>query len=334
MTLLTPSQGFDTEPAWSPNGKRVAFVRGGAVKVVRFPDGKDVPLAKVVPVGGTYAVNKIEFSRDGSRLLGAFRVGSVNRLAWLDLESGELTPLTPVSGYFRFALSPDGKWIVHTAMPDQQGQQSGNDGSHTDLWKLSAEGKQPEKLCRLPGRVHDLCWADAGRSLIVAAELGQAHDDLWKLPLDNPLRGMAKLTSGQADEDRPSVSRDGKWLVWTDNRGGATALTVREMASGEEAAVRFDKMDYRRPTGTLRLKVSDKTSGKPTIARISPEKTGTLPCPGGKPASLTARHRPLLLRRNRRVSLPAGVYRLKVIAARNTGSRRTPSRSRRERPST
>jgi hypothetical protein len=273
MTLLTPSQGLDTEPAWSPDGKRVAFVRGGAVKIVHFPEGKDIPLPKPVAVGGTYAVNKLAFSADGKRLLGAFLVGTMHRLAWLDLASGELAPLIPISSYFRFALSHDGKWIVHTDMPDQPGEQSGNDGSHTDLWKLPADGKgKAEKLCRFPARIHDLCWADR-RSLVVAAELGQAHDDLWKVPLDDSLRGMVKLTSGQADEDRPSVSRDGRWLVYSDNRAGPTALVVREMATGEEAAVRFDRMDHRRPTGSLRLVVKD-AGGKQVTARLSLREEG------------------------------------------------------------
>src|SRR5207247_4902753 len=176
---------------------------------------------------------------------------------WLDLDSGDLAPLVPVSSYFRFALSPDGKWIVHTTMPDQPGEQSGSDGSYTDLWKLPASGKgKAEKVCRFPARIHSLCWAN-GRSLIVAAELGQAHDDLWQVPLADPLRGMVKLTFGQADEDRPSVSRDGRWLVYTDNRSGPTALVVRELTSGEESPVPFDTMDYRRPTGTLRLTIKD-----------------------------------------------------------------------------
>src|SRR5262245_38385075 len=161
MKLLTPSEGLDVEPSWSPDGTRMAFLRGGTVKLVEFPDGSDVSLPTAIQTGGTYAVNKIEFSRDGKRLLGAFRTDEGFRLAWFDLKSGNMTPLLPVASYFRFALSPNGKWIVHTSMPDRAGEQFGNDGSHTDLWKLSSNGKEkPEKICRFPARIHDLCWAD------------------------------------------------------------------------------------------------------------------------------------------------------------------------------
>src|SRR5262245_35653573 len=188
MTLLTASQGEDTEPAWSPDGSRIAFLRAGLVKVAQFPGGEDVPLQHSAAAQGTYAVNKLEFSADGKRLLGAFRVpGRENSLAWFDLASGELTALVPVSYCFRFALAPDGQWIVHTTHPDQPGEQSGNNGSHTDLWKLPVSGGQGLKLCRFPARVNDLCCADGGKAVVVAAELGQAHNDLWKLPLDDPL---------------------------------------------------------------------------------------------------------------------------------------------------
>jgi hypothetical protein len=311
MTLLTPSEGLDTEPAWSPDGKRVAFLRGGSVKVVQFPDAKDVPLPKPVSVGGTYAVSKLEFSADGKRLLGAFRVGNANQLAWFDLASGELTALMPVSSYFRFALSPDGKWIIHTSSPDQPGEQSGNDGSHTDLWKQPADGKEKaEKLCRFPARIHDLCWADS-RSLIVATELGQAHDDLWRVPLADPLRGMVQLTFGQADEDRPCVSRNGKWLVYTDNRAGPTALVVRELASGEESTVRFDTMDYRRPTGKLRLTIKDSASGKPTRARISlREEGGRFHAPAGSLYRSLRGRGHFYCDKTAELTIPAGTYQL------------------------
>src|SRR5262245_28367317 len=318
MTLLATAEGDDTEPAWSPDGKRLAFVRAGAVMLTDAADGKDVPLPKTLLAAGTYAASKLEFSADGRQLLGSFRSeGKDHGLAWFDLATGAVRPVTPVHFYTRFALSGDGKWIAYTAPPDRPGEQTGNDGSYTDVWKVpaspdAAAAGAAEKICRFPGRIHDLCWADGARSLVVAAELGRAHDDLWKLPLDDPLRGMVKLTAGQADEDRPSASRDGKWLAYTDNRDGPTAIVVRDTTTGQEAAVRFDAMDYRRPTGTLRLRVVDAATRKPVIARISlREDRGRFHAPPGSLHRSLRGQGHFYCDQSAEWTLPAGTYRLK-----------------------
>ncbi|HMC67086.1 MAG TPA: CehA/McbA family metallohydrolase, partial [Gemmataceae bacterium] len=164
---------------------------------------------------------------------------------------------------------PDGKSLVYSTTLDKGDQQSGNNGPQADLWKIPADGGPAQKIVRFPSRVHDLCWTADGKRLLVVSELGGAYYDVWHVPLADPLRGMRKLTAGQADEDRPSVSSDGKRLVYSDNRHGATALVVRELATGLEHTVAVERLDYRCPTGRLRLQVKDRDGQKPVAARVA-----------------------------------------------------------------
>src|SRR5207244_7583472 len=135
-------------------------------------------------------------------------------------------------------------------------------------WRVSADGGKPEKLYTFPARIHDLCWSADGRGLIVSTDLGGAHNDLWRVSLDHPERGRA-LTSGQADEDRPSVSRDGRRLLYTDNREGSTALVLRDLRTGGEQTLVLRNVNFNRPAGALKLQTVDKTSGAPIVARVS-----------------------------------------------------------------
>jgi TolB protein len=273
MTRLTDGDGFDIEPAWSPNGKRIAYLNtrnfsSGTLRVINAEDGTAVASPEGVQAGG-----KLAFHPDGRRVLGSFespkRKGG-EALAWLDLETGKAVPATdPPQPGRRSALSADGRWIAFATHLDVPGQQGGNDGPQADLWKVSADGGKPEKIVRFPARIHDVCWSAGGRSLIVTTDLGGAHYDLWQVPLADPLRGGRQLTFGQADEDRPSTSRDGRWLVYTDNREGATALVRRDLHSGGEETLAVTGLDYRRPTGALKLRTVDKASGAATVARVS-----------------------------------------------------------------
>jgi hypothetical protein len=85
---------------------------------------------------------------------------------------------------------------------------------------------------------------------------------------------MRRWTSGQADEDRPSVSRDGKRLAYSDNRSGATALMVRDLATGKEHTAAVERFDYRCPTGKLRLRLKDRQTKKAVVARVALQQEG------------------------------------------------------------
>ncbi|MCI0460378.1 MAG: CehA/McbA family metallohydrolase [Gemmataceae bacterium] len=319
MTRLTDGEGFDHEPAWSPDGKRLAFVRGpnqqgGELRLMQA-DGKPVALPRAVQVQGAYNFQKLEFHPDGRRILGVLRVGGENHgLAWYDLQSGEIQSVTTaLTSWSRYTLSPDGKWVIYSTTMDQRGQQSGNDGPQAELWKVSAAGGKAEKLVRFPSRVHDLCWHPDGSSLIVVSELGGAHYDLWHVPLASPLAGMKKWTAGQADEDRPSVSRDGKRLAYSDNRSGPTALMVRDLTTGKDHPVPVERLDYRAPVGRLRLQVKDGQSKKPIVARVAlQQEKGKFVAPPGTLYRMLRGVGHFYCDRSAELALPAGKYRLRA----------------------
>src|SRR5262245_49814176 len=74
MTRLTDGPGLDIEPAWSHDGKRIAFVRspnmnGGDLHLIDAADGKPVALPKPVQVRGTSHFYKGHLTRSGKRLV-------------------------------------------------------------------------------------------------------------------------------------------------------------------------------------------------------------------------------------------------------------------------
>jgi Tol biopolymer transport system component len=326
MTRLTDGEGFDHEPAWSPDGKHIAFVRGpnqlgGELRIIRAADGQDVPLPKPVTVRGTYNFQKLEYSPNGSRLLGVYIAGGKDHgLAWYDLKTGDVQSLgVPLSVWSRYGLSPDGKWIVYTSTLDRAGEQTGNNGPEADVWKVPADGGKAEKVVRFPSRVYDLCFRADGKSLIAVSELGGAYNDLWQFPVGagggaDPLARLKQLTSGQADEDRPSVSRDGKWLVYSDNRAGATALLVRQLASGKEQTSHVRRLDYRSPTGTVRLRTKDRAGNKSVVARVVVHQDrGKFFAPPGALYRMLRGTGHFYCDRSAELLLPAGKYRLRAF---------------------
>lgn len=316
MRRLAGGGGFAVEPCWSPDGRRLAFLRGrtwstGQVEIIDARTGKGAPLPGDVKVRG---VGPLAFTPDGGRLVGNLRLAEqVEALRELDLATGKLRLLVRArSPRQPWALSPDGRWLAQVTTLDVPDQQSGNDGPQVDVWKVTAAGGEPERVCRFPARVHGLCWSADGKALFASAEAGGPHNDLWRIDLGDPDH-PAKLTFGQADEDRPSVSADGRWLAYADNHGGAPALVVRDLAAGTDRTLTVERLDFGAPTGRLRLEVKDGATGRPLVARVSLEhRDGSSPAPPGALWRVYRDFAHFYVRETAELELPAGTYRLRA----------------------
>jgi TolB protein len=324
MTRLTEGVGFDVEPAWSSDGKYIAYVNspnmgGGTLKVIDAITGKAVPLPPAPTVRGTFANYKLEFHPDGSKILGGFAEnGKDIGLAWFDLKTGiTRTVVTPPNrSRYRHALSRDGRMLAYTVSMDVDGQQGGNDGPQADIWFVDTQkpNSKPQKLTRFAARIHDLCFEADNQSLCVVSDVGGAHYDLWQVPLSEPERGAHRMTFGQADENRPSVSADGRWLVYSDNRRSATQIVVRDLATNIDRSVPLNQIDYKKATGQLTLKTFDHKSDWLATARVSIQRVdGKYFAPVGALHRVLNNYGHFYCDGKAELQLPVGKYRLRAF---------------------
>jgi hypothetical protein len=326
LTRLTRSEGWDVEPAWSPDGNRIAFINAagfsvGPVRLIAAEDGALMKLPKDVLARG-----RLQFHPDGKRLLGMFALtGQPDRLQWYDLTTGELTSIGIKSldahrlGSMKWALSPDGASLLLATFQDRPGEQGGNNGPSADLWRVPSTGGEPQKVARWPSRIYGMCWDAEGRGAFLVTDRGVAYNDVWHLPVDRNIRlagqleGARKITFGQADEDWPSVSADGRWLVHTENQERATALVRADLKSGRRQTLSLDRVEFREPTGKLRLVLTDAHTGEPLVARISVRLSGgKFHFPPGALYRLTSGVGHFYARHNAELTVPAGQFTLQA----------------------
>jgi TolB protein len=315
LRRLTSGEGFDIYPAWSPDGTRIAYLNSrdfgpGRLRVIRANDGAAEKIPESPPVRG-----QPFFDREGLRILAAFMSddGKSHRLAWFDLATGTIgEPVYPLEMRRKFALSHDRRTIVATATRDVPEEQSGNFGPRTVLWRIPAEGGEPERLGEWPARIHELSFTPDDQALIVATDLGGAHHDLWQVPLTDVERGGRRLTFGAVDESEPTVSAFGRKLVYTDNSLGSTGLVMLDLADGRTSRIETRNPDYRKPVGQLALNLIDDATGAPLTARCSlQDETGKYHAPPGALYRVRGEMH-WYVEGSTEFTLPAGRYRLRV----------------------
>ncbi|MBB3855067.1 Tol biopolymer transport system component/DNA-binding winged helix-turn-helix (wHTH) protein [Xanthomonas arboricola] len=260
--LDTPTAGIsDRLPAWSPDGREIAFSRqapDGSCRIMIAAANGPAAAREVARCDGADMLS-FSWSPDGRALLFGSMTGThgAPRMRRLDLETGQWQPLSysaqPSDFDYTPRYSPDGHWIVFLRNP-QLG----------DLWRIPANGGTAERLTHDNADIRGWSWLPDGSGLIFGRRV-DSEARLYRLDLvdrslhdlgvddaqapdvahghlvfvqrkpqfgvyqviHDPMNGgyiRRRLFPSSGRDDQPMIAPDGRQLIFASNRSGAYGL--------------------------------------------------------------------------------------------------------------
>lgn len=232
---LTSHPSNDHSPAWSPDGKQIAFLRNNEGVFVVAADGSNERRLLGIPIGAEFAIG-MSWSPNGRFLVFSMRRSPQQpfRLNLLPVEGGhpqELTspPLDAVGDMYP-AYSPDGQQLAFVRETP---------GPADDVYLMRVgEGASAEQL-RLTfdsRAVFGLAWLPNGRDIVFSSDRSGVRR-LWVLTV--PPKGAARLPRPLAfageDAFQPATSRNGNRLVYC-RRHWTSSIWRAEVSLGGRSA--------------------------------------------------------------------------------------------------
>ena len=238
---------FAVDPAWSPNGRTVAYssLKSGVMQI--FTRGERSPMFTQVTSSNDDCAFP-SWSADGSRILYVSR----HSLWSINVTGG--TPELITSNVDRAAMSPDGKktallrdhalWIEQKRIPlpspveffafsPDSNQLAAWAGGK--FWTLTSAGtKQKQHFPQLES-VTGLSWVPDGRHVLISG----SH--LWAGDLGSGT--LQKISNGTGSEQMPAVSPDGQSvaLASVDDRYGLVTVDLAVGSAPHSAGAGFDE---------------------------------------------------------------------------------------------
>ena len=224
--------GLNAEPAWSPDGARVAYMCGNFSLCLMNADGSgQSALTDTGSWSGRYVYDEYpSWSPDGKKLAFQSNRGDLDYGIWVINGNGtglhRLVGNAGGDGDYSPSWSPDGTKIAF---------ESGDIFNSYDLYVMSPDGALLARLTRTDDDEDTPAWSPDGKK-IVYVRWRRGFTNIWLMNADGT--GQHALTTGETDEFSPVWSPDGTKILFSSDRGGNIDLYVTN-ADGSGAPTRL-----------------------------------------------------------------------------------------------
>ena len=261
----------------SPDGKTIAFDFMGDIFTMPITGGKPVPFTT-----GMAFDSHPKFSPDGTKLLFISDRSGGENIWWFSMDKKDSLQVTKVNidHYQSAEWTPDGNYII------------GSRGTRNfKLWMFHKEGGSGVQLISKPDNLKTVepSFGNDGRYIWYSQRTNawnyNAQLPQYQLAVYDRETGETEVkTSRYGSAFAPTLSPDGKWLVYGSRHNDQTGLIIRDLKTGDEKwlayPVQRDEQESIAPLGVLPA-MSFTPDSKNLIASYG-GKFYTIPVNGGK----------------------------------------------------
>ena len=234
----SPVLGSATHAKYAPSGHLV-YGQDGALYAAAFdPDRAAITGTPIAVVGSvrTESRGAAQFSiaRDGTLVYVPGASAAAGTFVRVDREGKEAPLGFPTATYGAFQVAPDGRRLVAVV-----------EGSADDLWIFDLERRARTRLTFEGNNTYPI-WTPDARWILFASDRTGVQN-MFRTRADGT--GQTERLLAAPNPQRPySVSRDGKWLVFSDMTPGGTDIAALALRDGA-----FTRLVHARFQGSLMM---------------------------------------------------------------------------------